>query len=155
HPHWSHHRHATGGRGGDRDSLRMAWTRPALGPGNTQPRLPHRAVSRRLHVHDRGSREPGRRLALRGSRPQDPLQVSKRAAPARLGRHARGVFGGLLLVFVLALAVMPTLGWGPDPSVQSLRDRLKPPMWSEAGSAAAPLGTDALGRDLLARIAAG
>lgn len=73
----------------------------------------------------------------------------------RLGRHARGVFGGLLLIFVLALAVMPTLRLGSDPSAQSLRDRLKPPMWSEAGSVAAPLGTDGLGRDLLARIGAG
>ncbi len=56
---------------------------------------------------------------------------------------------------VLGLAAMPTLGWGPDPSAQALRDRLKPPMWSEDGSVAAPLGTDGLGRDLLARIAAG
>lgn len=60
-----------------------------------------------------------------------------------------GVVGFLLFVFlaVAAPAVAPH-----DPAQQSLRDRLKPPMWMEGGSAGHLLGTDQLGRDLLSRL---
>lgn len=39
-----------------------------------------------------------------------------------------------------------------DPTLQSLRLRLRPPVWLPGGELAHPLGTDALGRDMLSRI---
>lgn len=62
---------------------------------------------------------------------------------------------------VLALAVLMAvvmlfgaLGYGVDPLAQKLTARLAPP-WSETGGQFYPLGTDAHGRDLLARTLAG
>jgi len=52
---------------------------------------------------------------------------------------------------VIAAALAPLLS-PADPYAQSLRNRFKPPVWEERGSWAHPLGTDRLGRDMLARI---
>lgn len=60
-----------------------------------------------------------------------------------------GVVGFLLFVF-LALAA-PVVS-PHDPTQQSLRDRLMPPVWMEGGSTRHLLGTDQLGRDLLSRL---
>jgi ABC-type dipeptide/oligopeptide/nickel transport system permease subunit len=54
-----------------------------------------------------------------------------------------------ILVFVLIALVGPLLG--RDPETQDLLDRLSPPVWI-GGSWEAPLGTDGLGRDILARV---
>ncbi len=40
----------------------------------------------------------------------------------------------------------------PDPQAQSLRLKFRPPVWEERGTWAHPLGTDRLGRDMLARM---
>lgn len=61
----------------------------------------------------------------------------------------------LPVVFLLIVLVMATVpGWLTPygPFTQSLRDRFLPPFWEHGGSLAHPLGTDALGRDLLSRI---
>jgi len=58
---------------------------------------------------------------------------------------------GIIAVFVLAGALAPFLSL-PDPQAQSLRTKLRPPVWEERGSWANPLGTDRLGRDMLARM---
>jgi peptide/nickel transport system permease protein len=55
--------------------------------------------------------------------------------------------GGIVLVAIFADVLAPY-----DPYRQNLRMRLLPPMWSEGGSAAHPLGTDNFGRDLLSRL---
>ena len=62
---------------------------------------------------------------------------------------------GLALVGLLAIAALlgPWLA-ATDPDSQRLSDRLLPPFWA-GGDTAHPLGTDGLGRDLLARIIAG
>lgn len=60
----------------------------------------------------------------------------------------------LLVLFVLTALVGPYLV-EHDPLRGSLRARLDPPAWAEGGSAAHLLGTDRLGRDVLARIVAG
>lgn len=73
----------------------------------------------------------------------------------RWRRHARGGLGLLLVLTVVAIALVPLLGLDVDPTATALRNRLRPPMWLEGGSAQAPLGTDGLGRDLLARVASG
>jgi peptide/nickel transport system permease protein len=58
---------------------------------------------------------------------------------------------GLIIVFVLVALLAPWLS-PADPQEQSLRNRFRPPVWEEAGSWQHPLGTDRLGRDLLARV---
>ena len=54
-------------------------------------------------------------------------------------------------VFVLMAILAPVLS-PADPHSQSLRNRFKPPVWMEGGTTAHLLGTDRLGRDMLARI---
>jgi peptide/nickel transport system permease protein len=58
---------------------------------------------------------------------------------------------GIIAVFVLVGLLAPLLS-PADPYEQSLRSRLRPPVWDERGSWQHPLGTDRLGRDLLLRI---
>lgn len=53
----------------------------------------------------------------------------------------------LIIMAVFAPAIAPH-----DPTQQSLRARLLPPVWAEEGSPEYLLGTDQLGRDLLSRI---
>lgn len=59
-------------------------------------------------------------------------------------------------MFVLALVLIAAVA-GPvlmpsDPLDQSLRDRLKPPIWHEGGTSAHLFGTDQLGRDIFSRM---
>lgn len=62
------------------------------------------------------------------------------------------VLGGIVvLVYILAAVFAPQLT-SYDPTAGNLRARFRPPMWSEGGDAAYPLGTDDQGRDLLTRI---
>ena len=70
-------------------------------------------------------------------------------------RWAPGAQLGLLLVVltIVLAALGPLLT--PDPNQQNLLLRLRPPAWLANGTWAHPLGTDELGRDLLARAAAG
>jgi peptide/nickel transport system permease protein len=80
--------------------------------------------------------------------------------PARwtvLGRPATDLpllSGGVLVLLVVAAlfgdALVPY-----DPAALDLRSAFQPPFWAEKGSWAHPLGTDNLGRDILARIIAG
>lgn len=84
------------------------------------------------------------------SAPLDRQSVRGRALP-----HLRaGAWMGLVIVFVLA--AMATIGplIAGDPDKQVLRDRLLPPVFF-GGTWEHPLGTDQLGRDLLARVVAG
>ncbi len=78
-----------------------------------------------------------------------------RGAPAHLKRRRirhRAVLA--LAVLMLAAMMFGPLIYGVDPLEQKLTVRLVPP-WSEKGGQFYPLGTDAHGRDLLARILAG
>mgnify|MGYP002623419102 CR=1 FL=1 len=60
---------------------------------------------------------------------------------------------GLLGVIVVVLAALFAPALAPaDPGTQDLTNILAPPMWADGGSAAAPLGTDGLGRDVLSRL---
>ena len=67
------------------------------------------------------------------------------------GRHVPWIPIGIIALFVAAAALAPLVSPG-DPYAQSLRNRFKPPVWEERGTWAHPLGTDRLGRDMLARI---
>jgi peptide/nickel transport system permease protein len=65
-----------------------------------------------------------------------------------------GAWGGLLIVLVLILLAIAGPWVAGDPDKQVLRDRLLPPVFF-GGVWEHPLGTDQLGRDLLARVVAG
>ncbi|HEV8142009.1 MAG TPA: ABC transporter permease [Methylomirabilota bacterium] len=75
------------------------------------------------------------------------------ARPASRARARRWpvVSVAIIAVFVLAAVLAPLLNLA-DPYEQSLRQKFRPPVWEERGSWAHPLGTDRLGRDMLARM---
>jgi peptide/nickel transport system permease protein len=70
----------------------------------------------------------------------------------RLGRRRTALFGALVVAVVLVTAVGAPLVSPFDPLVQDIGERLKAPGWRDAAGHAHPLGTDHLGRDILARI---
>lgn len=60
---------------------------------------------------------------------------------------------GLLIILVLiVVAILAPVIAPYDPTLGSLGDRLKPPVWEKGGSPAHLLGTDLLGRDTLSRV---
>jgi peptide/nickel transport system permease protein len=65
-----------------------------------------------------------------------------------------GRIGASILVLLILTALLGPLLVGADPDRQSLRARLVPPIAFD-GSWSHPLGTDQLGRDLLARLVTG
>ena len=67
------------------------------------------------------------------------------------GRRLPVVPLGIITVFVVVAVLAPLLS-PANPYEQSLRKRFTPPVWDERGSWVHPLGTDRLGRDMLARI---
>lgn len=72
-----------------------------------------------------------------------------------LRQHRSALIGTILLgVILFACFVLPYL-WSVSPTDTSLLHRFLPPFWAEGGSMAHPLGTDNLGRDVLARILIG
>lgn len=81
------------------------------------------------------------------------LRLADAAAAARgalreLGRDRVGLFGFVVIVVLVTVAVFAPLLAPHDPSAQSLVNRLSAPFksWSH------PLGTDNLGRDMLSRL---
>lgn len=72
-------------------------------------------------------------------------------------RRSLPIGGGIGLALVLLLIAVALLGpllLHTDPAHQNLRGRLAPPI-GDGGTSAHPLGTDQLGRDILARIVRG
>jgi dipeptide transport system permease protein len=68
-------------------------------------------------------------------------------------RENRGAVIGLaFLVFVVFLAVFADFVAPHSPYDQYRTELLKPPAWLDGGSASFPLGTDAVGRDILSRL---
>lgn len=87
-----------------------------------------------------------------------PLAERPPAAPEwvlllrRLARRRTALFGAVVVVLVVLTAVAAPWVSPFDPLLQDLENRLKPPMWRDAAGGVHPLGTDHLGRDLLARV---
>jgi len=80
------------------------------------------------------------------------------AAPApitfarRLARRRTALFG-LIVVAAVVVTALAAPWFSPfDPVEQDITNRLKPPAWRDASGQLHPLGTDHLGRDLLARV---
>ena len=82
------------------------------------------------------------------------------AAPARewlvfaqrLARRRTALFGLIVVAVVIATALAASWISPFDPSAQDIGNRLKPPGWQDGTGRLHPLGTDHLGRDLLARV---
>ena len=91
---------------------------------------------------------------------RSPLAVFEQRAMQRrksrfwlsLRRNKLSMFGMFILVLVTIAAVFAPLLTTHDPEIGVLRDSKTPPFWADGGSASYPLGTDALGRDILTRV---
>jgi peptide/nickel transport system permease protein len=70
----------------------------------------------------------------------------------RIVGHKGLMFGGGLLIFIVALALLAPLIAPYDPYAQELSRRLIPPIWHEKGTWAHIFGTDNLGRDYFSRV---
>jgi ABC-type dipeptide/oligopeptide/nickel transport system permease subunit len=66
-----------------------------------------------------------------------------------------GFLGAVFLLVLVFVALFANQLAPHDPTLQSLSDRLTPPVWSDGGSWDHPLGTDNLGRDVLSRLMVG
>lgn len=77
-----------------------------------------------------------------------PVAVLRRAGKAVAGDLALAVPIGAIVAIVL-FAIIAPIAWGQGPDTQNLLASLQAP------SAAHPMGTDQLGRDVFARVAAG
>jgi peptide/nickel transport system permease protein len=75
-------------------------------------------------------------------------QVSLR----RLWRLKWGLAAAAILLLIVGAAALAPWVSPHDPLQINIRHRLAPPAWMEGGAAAHPLGTDQVGRDLLARM---
>jgi peptide/nickel transport system permease protein len=70
----------------------------------------------------------------------------------RLARRRTALFGLAVVVIVLLAATFAPLLSPFDPLEQDINQRLKEPGWRNAEGQVHPLGTDHLGRDILARV---
>lgn len=84
-----------------------------------------------------------------------PAVRARASTFTRLRADRKGRAGLLILLLLAALLFGGPLVLGSDPLYQDLRARLAPPAGFEGTSAGHPLGTDQLGRDLLARLLVG
>jgi peptide/nickel transport system permease protein len=81
-----------------------------------------------------------------------PFLGARTASLRRLARDPGALAGAFIVVIVVVCALFAPLIARADPNAQDLAATLQPPMWIAGGTHAHPLGTDNLGRDLLARI---
>jgi peptide/nickel transport system permease protein len=87
--------------------------------------------------------------------PEKEPRVAASWNAARFRRHRLGILGMTLVGIVVIASLLGPVVYGIDPNAQSLTERLILPMsYSESGTLH-PLGTDELGRDVLARLFAG
>ena len=70
-------------------------------------------------------------------------------------RNSGIVIGGLIFIAMVVASIIGPSLTHYDAYKMNIRDRLKPPVFMEKGTWEHPLGTDALGRDLLARVLGG
>lgn len=71
---------------------------------------------------------------------------------SELWRDRLGFASVCLFVLIVLAAIVGPILLSASPTQPSLIDRLTPPAWEAGGSWAHPLGTDALGRDMLSRL---
>lgn len=93
-------------------------------------------------------------LPLEQERAREEHQRPPRSLP-RVQIHRRTLRQVAPIAIFLLLVALGPLVIPMSPTAQDLSGRLQPPVWLDGGSWGHPLGTDGLGRDLLARIALG
>jgi peptide/nickel transport system permease protein len=81
-----------------------------------------------------------------------PAEGARHAAWSRLGRLRWGAAAAGVLLLIIASAVFAPLIAPHDPLAVDIRHRLSPPAWMDGGTPDHLLGTDQVGRDLLARM---
>ena len=82
----------------------------------------------------------------------EPRLVEGSRAWRKIVRNPLAIVGGLILAVVVGAAVAAPWVAPHDPAKQSLIRRFTPPVWTEKGHRAYPLGTDQVGRDILSRM---
>jgi peptide/nickel transport system permease protein len=97
---------------------------------------------------------------MRAESPAAPTLADVVAAPGMTPASARAagrwpVIPSLIIAAFVLVALLAPILTPADPYAQSLRTRLKPPVWEEGGTWSRPLGTDRLGRDVLSRMILG
>ena len=70
----------------------------------------------------------------------------------RIFGHRGFMFGAIVLVLILAIALLAPVLAPHDPYDQQLSRRLINPIWHADGTRTHPLGTDSMGRDYLSRL---
>lgn len=81
-----------------------------------------------------------------------PLLHALRELLADLLSDRMALLGVIGVIALITVAIAAPLIAPHDPTTQSLRARLDPPVWMAEGTLTHPLGTDQLGRDLLSRL---
>lgn len=70
-------------------------------------------------------------------------------------RNREVLVGGIIFILLIIISIIGPHLTPNDPYKMHISDRLKPPVFMDGGTWQYPLGTDALGRDLLVRILGG
>jgi ABC-type dipeptide/oligopeptide/nickel transport system permease subunit len=86
------------------------------------------------------------------SMPDSETSAAGRGTWRRLRRLRWGVTAAALLLLIVASAILAPWISPHDPLAVDIRHRLSPPAWMGGGTAEHLLGTDQVGRDLLARV---
>lgn len=91
-------------------------------------------------------------LTSRAQTIETAITIRGRATTLARGLRRAPIIPVLIIALVVFIAVFADLVAPHSPTLPSLTDRLKPPFWQDGGSLSYPLGTDALGRDILTRL---
>lgn len=78
--------------------------------------------------------------------------AARRTRWQAIWRRRQLALGALLVAAICLGGIFAPLLTSSDPIEQNLPERIKPPVWSDGGTLAHPLGTDAFGRDTLSRL---
>lgn len=91
--------------------------------------------------------------SIRG-RPWEIYNSVKRSF-SELWRDKAGLFSISVVALIVLAAVFGPMIWNHSAVEPELRERLIPPAWTSEGTWSHPLGTDGLGRDMVARLLEG
>src|SRR6185503_5434983 len=145
-------RHPARRRGHHRIGVRVAGHGQAGGGRDLLSGFPGGADRADLLGHRLRADQPAGGPALHRDRSPDPLLVTEPASPvSRYRANATAVIGGLLLALTVIASVLAPVLSPADPVKPQFSRRLAPP-WGLGGTPAHILGTDNLGRDILARL---
>jgi ABC-type dipeptide/oligopeptide/nickel transport system permease subunit len=94
----------------------------------------------------------GGEVAIKGVGTFSPEPTAARASLRRLWRLKWGMAAAALMLLIVASAVLAPWLAPYDPLAVDIQHRLAPPVWMDGGTPKHLLGTDQVGRDLLARM---